>query len=189
MKMLVLAIAASAGAVACSGRDAQVSPQPGDQHTLPPPTTTTTTLPSEGAVRGAGVPLTEGASNNCNISIDKDPVQAQNDDAIRWTASVDPNATHCKGKRLKIVGVKEIDCVTKIEIPNSTNNPLEDCEHDRDTGQGGKVRLVCSVVTDHTNRCYKYTIKVGNDTLDPEIEVEPGAIMERSSTRPGTARE
>jgi hypothetical protein len=178
--MLPVAMTAIAS-LGWSGCDGQKSP-PTDQQSVMPTTTTTTTttLPSEGGIRGVGVPLKQDAnnSNKCKIEVDLSPVKAFNDDAIRWTATVEDNAGGCKNKKFKIRDVHEIDCTTKEKIPNSTLNPLEDCDRERDTGNNKKVRLICSVVNDKVHRCFKYTIKVGGDEYDPEIEVDPGVVLE-----------
>ena len=115
-------------------------------------------------------------------------MQAHDNDSIRWTADVDANATNCKAKKFKIDvdETHEINCASPYDsVVNSALKPLEDCGHDATTPNGGKVRLICSLLLPPgttTPRCFKYTIKVANNKVDPQIEIDPGAIMYRGST-------
>jgi hypothetical protein len=184
MKIHLLVMMLASTPVACT---------PTGDTTTPAPTTTTTTptttLPSEGSVRGVYVPLKQGAGNKCDIGVkETDRVQAYDNDSIRWTADVDANATNCKPSgqaKFKISDVYEIDCAAPYApVTGSTLKPLEDCDHDANTANGGKVRLICSLLLPSgttTPRCFKYTIKAANDKVDPQIEIDPGAIMQRSA--------
>ena len=180
MKIHLLVTMLAGTAVACT---------PTGDATTPAPTTTTTTptttLPSEGSVRGVHVPLKQGSDHKCDIGVSKTHrVIAHYNDSIRWTADSDANATNCKGKfKILLDETYEINCTFPYD-KISALNPLEDCDHEADTSKGGKVRLICSLLLPAptaTPRCFKYTIKVHNDKVDPQIEIDPGAIMVRSS--------
>jgi len=145
-------------------------------------TTTTTTIPSSSpaptsapvAIQAVSVSLSGGAGTTpCQVS-PPGRSYAWADDVLRWTFIVQTD--QCKSKKVKIKSRGDkVDCDTGQLLNKNVLLPLEHCERDDLATEdviGSTLRITCSVKSNVTHACYKYTIAGQVVNGDPEIEID-----------------